>query len=240
VPLVTITGTANRAVDGVPDNRPWYIRATDYQESAPGSGVIITPGADWTLLRPIAGVLSFQAEPGISVSIRNPDGTVYFATIPEMNSTLWDVLSEGQEMGLKFTKTQTGEVVRLFAFRPGEHTDYTLGWDHRLAGDDEIVAAAFEVVDPAVDDPLEVFSATENGYNAQVWARGLPDVGSRYELACTVTTVRGRTLRQIFALEIEYPAADSSPAATDHDYVTPSADRYWRLPANPAAEDVLL
>ncbi len=237
--LVTITGTT-AVVDATPDNRPWFIRATDYQEAVPGSGGIVTPGADWTTLQPVAGALSFQAQAGVRAEIKNPDGTIYAVTIPEINSKLWDVLSEGEQMGLKWAKTAGGEVVRLFAFTPGEHTDYTLGWDHRLAGDDEIESATFEIVDPGVDDPLEVFSPTENGYNAQVWVRGTPTVGDRYEVACMVTTVKGRTMRQVFALEIEYPAADSSPAANTHAYVTPSADRYWRLPANPAAEDVLL
>lgn len=237
--LVTITGTTTCGVDEIPDNRPWFIRAVDYQAGTP-AGVIITPGADWTLLRPYAGALEFRAESGTVVNIKNPDGAIYLVTIPEIDSKLWDVLSEGDAMGLKWTKTQTGEVVRLFAFAPGEHTDYTLGWDRRLAGDDEIEASNFAIVDSGVDEPLEVFSATENGYNAQAWVRGTPVVGSRYEVVCTVTTVRGRTLRQIFALEIEYPAADFSPPAAIHAYVTPSADRYWRLPARPAAEDVLL
>lgn len=235
---VTITGDNIRDSTGCPDNRPWFMRATDYQEGTGGG--IITPGADWILLRPSSGGLRFQAEPGAVVNIKNPDGAIYLVTIPEIDSKLWDVLSERDAMGLKWAKTQSGEVVRLFTFRPGEHTDYTIGWDRRLAGDDEIEASSFEIVGPGVDEPLEVFSPTENGYNAQVWVRGTPEVGDRYELACTVTTVKGRTLRQVFALEIEYPAAESSPAATIHAYVTPSADRYWRLPPNPSAEDVLL
>jgi hypothetical protein len=239
VPLVTITGTTTSVVDGIPDNRPWLIRATDYQESAPGSGGVITPGADWTAVRPIAGVLTFTAQSGISVSIKNPDGTIYLVTIPEINSKLWDVLSEGEEMGLRWTRTSDdSQLVRLFAFVPGEHTEYTLGWDHRLAGDDGIESSSFEIVTGG--DDLEAFSPTENGYNAQAWLRGTPDPGDIYEVACSITTVKGRTLRQVFAVEVKYPAASSSPASTTHAYVTPSADRYWRLPANPAAEDVLL
>lgn len=240
--IVTITGTLF-AVDGAPDNRPWYIRATDYQEATPNSGSIITPGEDWALLRPIAGELSFQAQSGISVSIKKPDGTIYLVTIPEYHANLWDVLSEGAQVGLKWTTAGTGDLserVRLFTFNPGEHTEYTLGWDRRLAGDDDIASSSFAIVDPGESEPLEVFSPTENGYNAQVWVRGLPTVGDVYEISCAVTTVKGRTLRQVFALVVAYPAADSSPEASTHAYVTPSADRYWRLPSNPAAEDVLL
>lgn len=241
--LVTITGTTFGVVDSIPDNRSWFIRATDYQEAVPGVGGIITPGEDWAVLRPIAGVLSFQAQSGIQVNIRNPDGTIYLVTIPESNAKLWDVLSEGAQMGLKWTTAGTGdlsEAVRLFSFYPGEHTEYTLGWDNRLAGDDSIESSSFTIVDPGESEPLEVFSPTENGYNAQCWVRGIPTVGDRYEIACAITTTKGRTLRQVFALEVAYPAADSSPVAADHDYVTPSADRYWRLPAKPVADDVLL
>lgn len=234
--LVTITGYPT-AADGTPDTRAWAIRATDYQEGAAGG--VITPGGDWTPLRPFAGVLTFQAESGTVCNIKNPDGTIYLVTIPELDSNLWDVISEGDEMGLTWTRTVTGEVVRLFSFNPGEHTDYTIGWDNRLAGDDDIASADFELVDPG-DELVEVFSPTSTGYNAQVWVRGTPEVGSRYEVASIVNTAMGRWMRQVFVIKTAYPAASSSPDATDHDYITPSPDRYWRLPANPAAADVLL
>lgn len=249
--LVTITGPATDAAV-LPDDRPWAIRATEYQEGAAGG--VITPGADWTPLRPFAGVLAFQAESGTVCHIKNPDGTIYLVTIPELDSSLWDVISEGTAMirwatvdgalvgtdaeGLTWTKTASGEVVRLFFFSPGEHAEYTIGWDNRLAGDDAVASAVFELVDP-VDELVETFSPTSTGYNAQGWVRGTPEVGSLYEVACIVTTVMERTLRQVFVLMAAYPAASSSPAAAEHDYITPSADRYWRLPANPTA-DVLL
>lgn len=91
--LVTITGNPAYA-DTTPDSRPWAIRATDYQGGTGGS--VITPGADWTALRPIAGVLTFQAEAGSVCNIKNPEGAVYLVTIPDEDANLWDVIS-GQQ-----------------------------------------------------------------------------------------------------------------------------------------------
>ncbi len=133
---------------------------------------------------------------------------------------------EGVDM---WWRTESGELVRRFLVKPGEHADYTLGWANRMVGDDAISSASFSLVDPSAD--LELFSATSSGYNAQVWVRGTPDVGARFPAVCEITTTRGRTLVQTFVLEAIYPAADSSPAATTHTYVTPSPDRYWELPA---------
>lgn len=91
--LVTITGNPTDAAT-LPDGRPWAIRATDYQEG--GGGGVITPGADWTPLRPFAGVLTFQVEAGAVCHIKNPDGAIYLVTMPDEDSNLWDVIS-GQQ-----------------------------------------------------------------------------------------------------------------------------------------------
>ena len=148
--------------------------------------------------------------------------------------------SDGNAMSTRWTRTSSGELVRLFAVKPGQHTDYTIGWDNRLAGSDMVSETSFELLSPPEDsDVLELFSPTNSDYNTQVWVRGAPTVGDQYEAVCSITTTMGRTLRQAFTLEVVDPTAESSPEASDHDYVTPSADRYWRLPANPG-EDVLL
>ena len=148
--------------------------------------------------------------------------------------------SDGNAMQTRWTRTSSGELVRVFLVKPGQHTDYTIGWDNRLAGDDRVSSATFDLLDSVEDDDeLQLFSPNNSDYNTQVWVRGCPTVGDQYEAVCSVTTAMGRTLRQAFVFEAVDPDAETSPEADDHDYVTPSADRYWRLPANPS-ETVLL
>jgi hypothetical protein len=141
---------------------------------------------------------------------------------------------EGGDMRL-WTRTESGELVRRFLVKPGEHTDYTLGWSKRLVEDDSISAVAFDLVGESVG--FELFSPTASGHNAQAWVRGTPAVGARQAAQCKVTTTKGRTLVQTFVLEAIYPAADSSPASTTHAYVAPSPDRYWVLPVIPSEEN---
>lgn len=169
-------------------------------------------------------------------------GFTFRAPFSDVEVSLVELASDWNAMKTKWTKTSSGELVRVFMVKPGQHTDYTIGWDNRLAGDDRIAddGAAFELLDSVEDDDeLQLFSPNNSDYNTQVWVRGAPTVGDTYEAVCSITTAKGRTLRQAFVFEIVDPAAESSPAATDHDYVTPSPDRYWRLSANPS-EDVLL
>lgn len=134
---------------------------------------------------------------------------------------------EGGDM--RWTRTESGELVRRFLVKPGEHTEYTLNWANRMVADDTISAVEFDLVEAS--DDLELFSPTFSGYNTQVWVRGTPEVGARFAGQCEITTTMGRTLLQTVVWEAIYPAAESSPEATTHAYVTPSADRYWALPA---------
>lgn len=131
---------------------------------------------------------------------------------------------------MRWTRTESGELVRRFMVKPGAHVDYTLDWAKRMVGDDSISAVTFNLVGESVG--FELFSPTSNGYNAQVWVRGIPAVGARQAAQCQITTTMGRTLLQTFVLEAIYPAAESSPAATSHTFVTPSPERYWELPAS--------
>ncbi len=143
--------------------------------------------------------------------------------------------SDGNAMYSRWTRTSSGELVRLFTVKPGQHADYTLGWSSRLVGDDSVASVSFDLLDSVEDDDeLQLFSPTRSGHNTQVWVRGAPTVGDQYEAACSITTTMGRTLRQAFVFEVVAPAADTSPEADDHDYITPSPDRYWALPADPS------
>lgn len=141
--------------------------------------------------------------------------------------------SDGNDMNLRWTRTSSGELVRLFTVKPGQHAEYTLGWSNRLVGDDTVSDVSFELLETVDDDVLQLFSPTSSGANTQIWVRGAPTVGDQYEAVCSITTAMGRTLRQAFALEVVDPAADTSPESSIHAYVTPSPDRYWLLPANP-------
>jgi len=87
---VTITGATVRDVTGTPDNRPWYLAAVTYQDGHDGG--VITPKRSQALL-PIAGMLSFDAEPGITVRVQNPDGDFWYVTIPEEDIDLWDLIA---------------------------------------------------------------------------------------------------------------------------------------------------
>ncbi len=90
---VTITGPAIREAGAKPDNRPWKLRAAAYQDG--GSGSVITPGADYQLLRPVAGRLAFPVEAGVDCYLENPDGKRYLVTIPDEDSGLWEVIEAG-------------------------------------------------------------------------------------------------------------------------------------------------
>lgn len=149
---------------------------------------------------------------------------------------LYQAANNEDAMDMRWTRTDSGELVRVFMVKPGQHADYTLGWANRMVGDDAISAVSFELLEES--DDLELFSPTTSGYHTQVWVRGTPDVGSRHAAVCEITTTQGRTLSQVFMLEAIYPAAASSPEAADHDFVTPSADRYWGLAAIPGEEIV--
>lgn len=149
---------------------------------------------------------------------------------------LQSAASNEVSMDMRWTRTESGELVRRFMVKPGQHADYTLGWANRMVDDDAISSVSFDLVEVSAD--LELFSPTFSGYNTQVWVRGTPDVGTRFAAVCEITTTMGRTLLQTFMLEAIYPAADSSPVATEHAYVTPSADRYWGLPAE-ASEEIV-
>lgn len=145
-------------------------------------------------------------------------------------------MSDGNAMYTRWDRTSSGEMVRVFTVKPGQHAEYTLGWANRLVGDDGIVSASFDLSESVDPDVLQLFSPTRKGHNTQVWVRGCPTVGDRYEGVCSITTVMERTLRQAFMLEVAAPAAETSPAAAEHAYITPSPDRYWLLPANPGDE----
>lgn len=163
-------------------------------------------------------------------------GFTFRAPFSDVEVSLVELASDWNAMSTKWTRTASGELVRLFAVKPGQHADYTLGWINRLSSDDSISAASFDLIESVEDDVLQLFSPTTSGHNAQVWVRGCPTVGDQHEAVCTITTALGRTLRQAFVFEVVDPAAETSPAADDHDFVTPSPDRYWSLPANPSDE----
>ena len=91
---VTVTGNTIRGATTSKDNRTWQIRAVAYQYGGTGGGVI-TPGADWTTLYPVDGVLTFTAEAGSVVEIKTPEGVPYRVRIPAGNAGLWDVIEAG-------------------------------------------------------------------------------------------------------------------------------------------------
>ena len=89
--LVTITGDTVRDGTGRPDNRAWTITASTYQD---GEGGVITSKTS-TSLYPVAGVLTFQVEAGITAWIRTPDEVSYLVRIPESNANLWALVEAG-------------------------------------------------------------------------------------------------------------------------------------------------
>ena len=90
---VTITGNTVRDGSARPDNRPWKHRAAVYQDG--GSGSVITPGEDWTVVRPVAGRLVLEVEAGIVLDLMNPDKKTYRVTTPLVDDGLWDVIEAG-------------------------------------------------------------------------------------------------------------------------------------------------
>ena len=92
--LVTITGNTIRDAGTRKDNRAWKFRSVGYQYGG-GTGGVVTTGADWQELQPVAGVLTFTAEAGIAAFIRTPDSHEYLVRIPEANAGLWDVIEAG-------------------------------------------------------------------------------------------------------------------------------------------------
>lgn len=103
---------------------------------------------------------------------------------------------------IKWVTLPDGSRVRQFDFHPGEVVEFTIGWDQRLAPDDKLVSARFEL-DPLAE--LEFFSPTNTDHRAQVWARGNPPIGTIYTPVCHGSTVLGRQLRQSFRIEVKEP-----------------------------------
>ena len=92
--LVTITGNTIREAGTRKDNRPWGMRSVAYQYGG-GTGGVVTTGADWQVLQPVAGILTFTAEAGIATFLRTPDNHEYLVRIPEEDAGLWDVIEAG-------------------------------------------------------------------------------------------------------------------------------------------------
>ncbi|MHA0288256.1 phage fiber-tail adaptor protein [Mycobacterium sp. C3-094] len=103
---------------------------------------------------------------------------------------------------IKWVVSDDGTRVRLFEFHPGEVLEFTLGWDKRLADDDRLTSARFEIDSGA---GIELFSPTNTTHRAQVWARGNPPLGAEYTLVCHATTAMGRQLRQSVKVQVTAP-----------------------------------
>lgn len=88
---VTITGGTGDA-GALGDDRPWLMWAAAYQPD--GQGGVITTRDDRAsnVLRPVAGVLTFKVEAGITCYLETPDKRVYLIAAPEEDTPLWDVI----------------------------------------------------------------------------------------------------------------------------------------------------
>lgn len=89
--LVEISGGTGDA-GALGDDRPWRLWAAAYQPD--GQGGVITTRDDRTsnVLRPVAGVLTFRVEAGITFYLQNPDKRQYLITAPETDATLWETI----------------------------------------------------------------------------------------------------------------------------------------------------
>lgn len=88
---VTITGGTGDA-GALGDNRPWKLWAALYQSDGDGGVITTRDDREANLLRPVAGVLTFEAEAGIAAYIETPDKRRYLVSIPEANASLWSVI----------------------------------------------------------------------------------------------------------------------------------------------------
>lgn len=89
---VTITGGTGDA-GAVGDNRPWKLWAAVYQSDGAGGVVTTSNDREVNVLRPVGGVLTFEAEAGIAAYIETPDKRRYLVTIPQVNGALWDLIA---------------------------------------------------------------------------------------------------------------------------------------------------
>ncbi len=92
MPTVTITGPSVRDSTSLKDNRPWFAFAAEYQDG--GDGGVVTPRKSKPIY-PSKGVLTIELEAGIAAWIQNPDGNKYLVTVPNTDSSLWDVIAAG-------------------------------------------------------------------------------------------------------------------------------------------------
>lgn len=74
------------------DNRPWKLWAAAYQSDGAGGVVTTRDDRESNLLRPVAGVLTFQAEAGKVCYLENPDGKRYRVLVPETDADLWSLI----------------------------------------------------------------------------------------------------------------------------------------------------
>lgn len=88
---VTITGGTGDA-GAIGDNRPWKLWAAVYQSDGTGGVITTRKDREANVLRPVGGVLTFEAEAGIAVYLETPEGRRYLVTIPETNSDLWSLI----------------------------------------------------------------------------------------------------------------------------------------------------
>lgn len=108
---VKITGPLVRDASNHPDNRAWRLWALEYQNG--GNGGVITTRKS-TELRPVRGVLTFEAKEGTVVGLQNPDGEMYIVTIPATDTTLWDLISSSVAFPPDTSSSKVAEAVTAY------------------------------------------------------------------------------------------------------------------------------
>lgn len=187
---VTITGNTVREATGRPDNRPWKLRAATYQDG--GSGSVITPGEDYTLLRPVAGKLAFEAEAGIAVYLENPDQKRYLVTVPDADAGLWTVIEAGVAFLPDTSQQQLAAAVEPYV-------------------DEYLPGAVTPVIADAVDADLTSRSigfVDEGGGEGHFTVGGVPISGTLVPPAATWSGTAGKPATVVYASAEEGLAAN--------------------------------
>lgn len=240
--LITITGNDVRDSTGRPDNRPWTITASTYQD---GEGGVITDKTS-TPLYPIAGVLTFQVEAGITAWIRTPDETRYLVRIPDEDADLWGVI----EAGIAYPPTTSQDllaaavgqyvVTHSSIFRsyaePVDAEDPDTLWQWKDGADGDIgdpvdftqiipvavaEAATAAVAEAAVDDELDSreFGLFDDGEGGVVFGwGGSPGGGPSFELPGTAwSTMAGAPSKLPVGVEGDGSTDDQAALASSDD-----------------------